>query len=99
MGMTFGRPSSDLLPGARNAVNTCLAVRRGERVALVADEASRDVAASLERELQEAGADSRGVLIESVAARPMTSAPDAVLRAFDDADAGILRSDDHDALR
>jgi aminopeptidase len=88
--MTFGSASADLLPGAQNAVNTCLAVRHGERVALVADEASREVAASLEEALREVGADARGLLIESVAARPMTSAPEEVLRALDEADAGIL---------
>ena len=88
--MIFGTVSDDLLPGAHNAVNTCLAIRRGEHVALVADEASRAVAASLERALVDAGADARGLLIESVASRPITSAPLEVLRAFESAEAGIL---------
>ena len=39
--MTFGPADPDLLPGAHNAVNTCLAVRPGEHVALIADEQSR----------------------------------------------------------
>src|SRR5919112_625813 len=63
--MTFGPAAADLLPGARNAVNTCLAIRPAERVALVADEASRAVAASLEQALCEAGADVRCLLIEA----------------------------------
>ena len=33
-GMIFGPASPDLLPGARNAVETCLAIQPGERVAL-----------------------------------------------------------------
>ncbi len=37
------------MPGAHNAVETCLAIQKDEHVALIADEASRDVAASLER--------------------------------------------------
>jgi aminopeptidase len=88
--MTFGHAPPDLLPGAHNAVNTCLGVRPGERVALVADEASREVAASLEEALRAAGAEPRCVLIESVASRPMASAPGDVLGALGDADAGIL---------
>src|SRR5262245_10072239 len=88
--MTFGPVTADLLPGAHNAVNTCLGIRRGERVALVADEASREVAASLERALADARADASCLLIESVAERPITSAPGDVLDAFEHADAGIL---------
>ena len=88
--MIFGPAAADLLPGARNAVNTCLAVRCGERVALVADDASAAVAASLQEALLEAGADAHPLLIEAVAQRPMTSAPEDVLRAFAAADVGIL---------
>jgi leucyl aminopeptidase (aminopeptidase T) len=88
--MIFGAGLPDLLPGAHNAVNTCLAVQRGERVALIADEASRGVAAALEHALADAGADAECLLIESVAPRPMTSAPPPVLDALERARAGIL---------
>jgi aminopeptidase len=88
--MTFGPLTDDLLPGAHNAVNTCLGIRCGEQVALVADDASREVAASLERALAEAGAEASCLLIESVAPRPLTSAPAEVLGAFEKATAGIL---------
>ena len=86
----FGRAQPDLLPGAHNAVRTCLAIQPGERVALVADEASAAVAASLEAALLDGGAQVDGVLIERVAARPMTAAPPPVLDAIERADAGIL---------
>jgi leucyl aminopeptidase (aminopeptidase T) len=88
--MVYGAASPDLLPGAHNAVNTCLAIGRGEHVALIADEASREVAASLEQALADAGADAQCLLIESVTARPMTAAPPEVLGALQRADAGIL---------
>jgi aminopeptidase len=88
--MTFGTAPADLLAGARNAVETCLSIVRGERVALIADRASGEVAASLEQALAEAGAKARCVLIESVAPRPMTSVPPEILDALDGADAGIL---------
>lgn len=88
--MFFGSASSDLLPGAHNAVQTCLAIRRGERVALIADEASRAVAAAIEQALADADADARCLLVESVTTRPMTGAPAGILDALNAADAGIL---------
>ena len=88
--MIFGAAVPDLLPGARNAVETCLAIRAGERVALIADDASREVAAGLEQALADVGAQAECLLIESVAARPITSAPREVLAVLERADAGIL---------
>ncbi len=88
--MIFGSALPDLLPGAHNAVDTCLAIRRGERVALIADEASREVAAALEQALARAGADADCLLIESVTARPIRSAPPELLESLERADAGIL---------
>ena len=88
--MTFGPVRSDLLPGAHNAVNTCLAIRPGERVALIADEASREVAAALEQAVTDAGAAPDCLLIEAVAPRPMTFAPPELLAVLARADAGIL---------
>jgi len=86
----FGPPSADLAPGARNAIEVCLAVRPEERVALIADEASGEVAASLAAAIDEVGARWDGVLIEQVADRPLGAAPTAVLDALEHADAGIL---------
>jgi leucyl aminopeptidase (aminopeptidase T) len=88
--MPFGPVTADLLPGARNAVDTCLAIRPGERVALIADDASAAVAAAIEQALREAGAEARCLRLESVTARPMTGAPADVLAALGAADAGIL---------
>src|SRR5207247_7146474 len=87
--MTFGPTRVDLEPGARNAVEVCLAIQRDERVALIADEASGQVAASLAAALDEVGAPWDGVLIEQVAGRPLTEAPAAVLDALERAGAGI----------
>jgi leucyl aminopeptidase (aminopeptidase T) len=86
----FGASSSDLMPGARNAVETCLAIATGETVALIADEPSRVVAAGLEAALQHVGARCDSILIEQVAARPLPHAPREVLDALERADAGIL---------
>lgn len=88
--MTFGSAPPDLLEGARNAVETCLAIKRGERVALIADEGSAAVAASLEVALSDAGAIATCLAIDQWTPRPMTSAPGEVLAALETADAGIL---------
>ena len=86
----FGPASPELAPGARNAVEVCLAIQPGERVALIADAASAAVAASIAAVLDAVGAPCDAVLIEDVARRPMTAAPSQVLAALERADAGIL---------
>ena len=91
MGRTvFGTGAAELEPGARNAVEVCLAIQPGERVALIADEASGQVAATIATVLDEVGAACDGVLIEHVATRPLAAAPAEVLEALERADAGIL---------
>jgi aminopeptidase len=88
--MRFGSAPCELLPGAKNAVETCLSIQPGENVALVADEASRVVAASLAAALEEAHAQYTGLLLEDFGPRPMRAAPGRVLEALEAADAGIL---------
>jgi leucyl aminopeptidase (aminopeptidase T) len=88
--MFFGPFPAELCPGARNAVEVCLNIQPGERVALIGDEASRAVAASLEHALDHRGADTRPLLIESVTGRPMASAPPEILETLGRVDAGLL---------
>src|SRR5919109_4563806 len=84
--MNFGIPKLELMPGARNAVETCLGVRAGEHVALIADEASRAVAASISAALNERKAHCTGLLLEGLGPRPMRAAPSEVLNALEAAD-------------
>ncbi|MGB8838773.1 MAG: hypothetical protein WCC67_18640, partial [Candidatus Acidiferrales bacterium] len=88
--MNFGPAQPELLPGARNAVETCLAIQPGERVALIADRPSQTVAASLAAALAQRGAICEGFLLEDLAPRPITRAPQQILDALGRADAGIL---------
>jgi leucyl aminopeptidase (aminopeptidase T) len=88
--MTFGTARNELMPGARNAVEVCLGVCAGERTLLIADEASRSVAASLECALKEEGAEFTGLLLENYGPRPMNGAPQAVLDALENTDVGVL---------
>ena len=88
--MSFGPAQAELMPGAKNAVETCLAVQPHEHVALIADEASRSVAASLAAALDDCGAEYTGLLLEDFGPRPMGGAPSAVLDTLESADIGIL---------
>jgi leucyl aminopeptidase (aminopeptidase T) len=80
----------ELIPGARNAVETCLAIQPGERVTLITDRRSEEVAASLARAIEMRGASCEGFLLEDLAPRPLARAPKAVLDSLERADAGIL---------
>src|ERR1700686_3102220 len=88
--MNFGPASPDLLPGAKNAVETCLSIKPGERVALIADEPSRAVAASLSAAMENVHAACTSLLLEDFGPRPTKPAPAAVLAALETADVGIL---------
>jgi len=88
--VNFGAVNPDLVLGARNAVETCLGIQPGEKVALIADEPSREVAASLAHALALRQATWTGCLIENIAPRPLSGAPDEVLEALETADVGIL---------
>jgi aminopeptidase len=88
--MIFGASPAELMPGAKNAVETCLSVKPGEHVALIADEASRAVAASLAAALDGRSAPYTALLLESFGPRPMKLAPAPVLDALETADVGIL---------
>ncbi len=86
----FGPFSPELAAGAHNAIEVCLAIKPHEHVAVIADEASREVAASLAAAIDSAGASMESLLIEPLAPRPLTAAPREVLQALERADAGIL---------
>ena len=68
--MYFGLPEPQLMPGARNAVETCLSVRPGENVALITDEASRAVAASIAAAIEDRHAQYTGLLLEDFGPAP-----------------------------
>jgi aminopeptidase len=65
----------ELAPGARNAVEVCLAIQPSEKVTLIADYATQDIAASLVRELSRIGGSYRAWLLEDLAPRPLVEFP------------------------
>ncbi|MBI3403910.1 MAG: aminopeptidase [Acidobacteria bacterium] len=70
---------SELSPGAHNAVHVCLRVQPTEKVTLITDEESKEIAASLARELHGLGAPYRAWVLEELAPRPLAAMPQAVL--------------------
>src|ERR1700736_5735253 len=65
----------ELTPGARNAVNVCLRILPSEKVTVITDDATRESAASLVRELEPVGAPYRAWILEELAPRPLTDLP------------------------
>src|SRR6202035_4906804 len=86
----FGSAKNELMPGAKNAVRTCLAVRAGECVALIADQVSKPVGASLAGALDDCSAKYTPFLLEDFGPRPMREAPPEILHALETADVGIM---------
>jgi len=69
----------ELAPGARNAVNVCLRIQPGEKVTVVTDEATREIAASLVHELDSVGATYRAWVLEELAPRPLGDLPSEIV--------------------
>src|SRR5690242_6825104 len=65
----------ELSPGARNAVNVCLRVQPSERVTVITDEATKEIAASIVHELEKVGSPYRAWVLEEVAPRPLSGFP------------------------
>jgi leucyl aminopeptidase (aminopeptidase T) len=69
----------ELLPGARNAIEVCLRLQRNERITIITDEATREVAAALEHEVEQVGAPYSLFVLEHHARRPLKFMPEPIL--------------------
>jgi aminopeptidase len=65
----------ELIPGAQNAVNVCLRVQASDKVTVITDEATKEIAASLVHELEILGAPYRAWVLEELAPRPLADLP------------------------
>jgi leucyl aminopeptidase (aminopeptidase T) len=70
---------AELLPGARNAIRDCLRVKPEERVTIITDEVTQDIAAALQSEIEEVGAECAVFVLENYAPRPLTGMPQVIL--------------------
>jgi len=80
----------ELTPGARNAVNVCLRIQPSEKVTVITDEATREIAASLVHELETIGAPYRAWILEELATRPLTDLPREIVDELETSQVSIF---------
>ncbi len=76
--------------GAQNAVTTCLRIQPGERVTLIADEATLAIAGAMAVELDRLGCTWNGFVLEELAQRPLANMPAEVLADMEQAQVSIF---------
>src|SRR5438309_8508 len=80
----------ELIPGARNAVNVCLRVKPTEKVTIITDEATKEIAAALLSEVEALGAPYRAWVLEDLAPRPLSSLPSEILHDLESSQVSIF---------
>ncbi|TCK76026.1 aminopeptidase [Acidipila rosea] len=76
--------------GAKTAIETCLRIRPSEKVTLITDAATREIAASLAAELAANGCSWNSFVLEDLSTRPLTEMPAAVLEDMSTSDVSIF---------
>src|SRR5947208_13950162 len=77
--LTIDTIDEELAPGAHNAVSVCLQLTPEERVTIITDEATRDIAAALRAEVEAIGSEHSVFILENYASRPLTAMPQIFL--------------------
>src|SRR5450755_4779868 len=80
----------ELTPGARNAVNVCLRIQPSEKVTVITDDATREIAASLVRELETVGAPYQAWILEELAPRPLNDLPREIVEDLESSQVSIF---------
>jgi leucyl aminopeptidase (aminopeptidase T) len=81
---------SEFLPGARAAVETCLRVEAHEKITLISDNSTHEIAAAIATELERIGCQWHVFPLEDLAPRPLTDMPAAVLADMETSDVSIF---------
>jgi aminopeptidase len=69
----------EFTPGARNAINVCLRVQPDERVCVITDEATLEIAAAIVAEIEKIGVPYQAWILEELAERPLKDLPREIL--------------------
>jgi aminopeptidase len=77
--LTIDTIDAGLVPGARNAIRVCLRLKPEERITIITDEATRDIAAALQAEVEEVGSEHAVFVLEDYDARPLAKMPQNIL--------------------
>jgi len=80
----------ELTPGARNAVNVCLRVQPAEKVTVITDEVTREIAAALVNEIERVGAPYQAWVLEDIAERPLAHLPAEILADLETSQVSIF---------
>ena len=80
----------ELTPGARNAVSVCLRIQPTEKVTVITDEASREIAAALVAEVEKVGAPYHAWVLEDLAPRPLAHLPAEILADMESSQVSIF---------
>jgi aminopeptidase len=80
----------ELSPGARNAVQVCLRVEPSEKVTIITDEVTLEIAAALAHELEAVGCRYNAFVIEDVATRPLRDFPLAIAEDLETSQVSIF---------
>src|SRR5207237_10842086 len=77
--LTVDTIDAELAPGAHKAARVCLQLTPDERVTIITDEATRDIAAALRLEVEAIGSEHSIFILENYASRPLTAMPQVIL--------------------
>ena len=80
----------EFIPGAHNAVNVCLRIQPQERVCVITDEATLEIAAAIVSELEKLGSPYRAWILEELAERPLRDLPREILDDLAQSQASIF---------
>ena len=81
---------SELTHGARNAVRTCLRIQPNEKITLITDRETSEIAAAIAREIDDAGAPFNAFVLEDIAPRPLVGMPEPVLADMETSQVSIF---------
>lgn len=80
----------ELSPGAQNAVHVCLRIQPEEKVTVITDRASQEIAASLVHELDDMGVNFNSWILEELAPRPLVDMPAVILDDLESSQVSIF---------
>jgi aminopeptidase len=89
-GITINTIDEELAPGARNAIRVCLQLKPEERITIITDEATWDIAAALKAEVENVGSEFGLFTLEHHARRPLKSMPEVILEDLARSQASIF---------
>jgi aminopeptidase len=80
----------ELVPGAHNAVHVCLRVKPNEKVTVITDEATKDIAAAIVGEVEAVGSPYQAWVLEDLAKRPLTDLPSEIVEDLESSQVSIF---------